>query len=129
MASHCLSVFTREELAEQARAMFASMARAVPPPARSVPLPAQQSPDHLCRGGSPHRGTRGAGSTVLPALRSPAGGDTLGPLIRTKAAALFTSACISTEHLKSWERGSCRGVALGESFVLEQPTRGLPCIP
>lgn len=106
MASHRLSVFTQEKLAEQARSVFASRARAVPPPARSVPLPAQQRPDHLCRVGSPHPGRPQGGE------RSAAGGDTPGPppLTHTKAASLLTSACITHRAPKipgggSWWRG------------------------
>lgn len=91
MASHRLSVFTQEELAEQARSVFASRARAVPPPARSAPLPAQHSPDHLCRLGSPHPGYHRATSPALaPPERIP---QDPPPLVCTKAASLLTSHC------------------------------------
>lgn len=91
MASRRLTVFTQEELAEQARSVFASRARAVPPPARSAPLPAQQSPDHLCRLGSPHPGYHRATSQ---ALAPPEGiPQDPPPLVCTKAASLLTSHC------------------------------------
>lgn len=98
MASHCLSVFTQEELAEQARSVFASRARAVPPPARSAPLPAWQSPDHLCRMGSPHPGCpRGGEHYATSSAPAPPEGIPRDPpfLICTKAASLLTSACVT----------------------------------
>lgn len=120
MASHRLSVFTQEELAEQARLVFASRARAVPPPARSAPLPARQSPDHLCRVGSPHPGCpQGGGAPCHQPSARPARGDTPRPPTPDLHQSSISHICLChAQNAQNPRRGGAAGrLPLGDSSV------------
>lgn len=113
-----------ELLAEQARLVFASRARVVPPPARSVLC----QPGHLCRVGSPRPCPPSREHCATnPAPDPPQGTpqDPSHPHLQTLKQHLCSHSPVShAEHPRFQERGA----ASGTTQFLEQHPR-LPRIP